>query len=33
MMAAIEEDLYHFVRGVPFLDDRTLVLIRRLETA
>ena len=29
-MAAIEEDLYHFVRGVPFPDDRTLVLIRRL---
>jgi sigma-B regulation protein RsbU (phosphoserine phosphatase) len=31
LMAAIEEDLYQFVRGVPFLDDRTLVLIRRLE--
>jgi serine phosphatase RsbU (regulator of sigma subunit)/pSer/pThr/pTyr-binding forkhead associated (FHA) protein len=31
MMAAIEKDLYHFVRGVPFVDDRTLVLIRRLE--
>jgi serine phosphatase RsbU (regulator of sigma subunit) len=31
IMAAIEEDLYNFVRGVPFLDDRTLVLIRRLE--
>ena len=30
-MEAIEEDLYQFVRGVPFLDDRTLVLIRRLE--
>jgi len=30
IMAAIEEDLYNFVRGVPFLDDRTLVLIRRL---
>jgi sigma-B regulation protein RsbU (phosphoserine phosphatase) len=28
---AIEEDLYNFVRGVPFLDDRTLVLIRWLE--
>jgi sigma-B regulation protein RsbU (phosphoserine phosphatase) len=33
MMAAIEEDLYHFVRGVSFVDDRTLVLIRRLETS
>ncbi|MCG6947389.1 MAG: SpoIIE family protein phosphatase [Acidobacteria bacterium] len=32
LMSAIEEDLYHFVRGVPFLDDRTLVLIRRLES-
>ena len=31
LMAAIEEDLYQFVRGVPFLDDRTLVLIRRLQ--
>jgi serine phosphatase RsbU (regulator of sigma subunit) len=31
LLAAIEEDLYHFVRGVPFLDDRTLVLIRRLK--
>ncbi len=31
LMATIEEDLYQFVRGVPFLDDRTLVLIRRLE--
>jgi len=30
LLSAIEEDLYHFVRGVPFLDDRTLVLIRRL---
>jgi sigma-B regulation protein RsbU (phosphoserine phosphatase) len=30
MIAAIEVDLYRFVRGVPFLDDRTLVLIRRL---
>ena len=30
LMASIEEDLYHFVRGVPFPDDRTLVLIRRL---
>jgi len=29
--AAIEEDLYNFVRGVPFPDDRTLLLIRRLE--
>jgi serine phosphatase RsbU (regulator of sigma subunit) len=32
MLSAIEEDLYHFVRGVPFVDDRTLVLIRRLES-
>ena len=32
LLSAIEEDLYHFVRGVPFLDDRTLVLIRRLES-
>jgi serine phosphatase RsbU (regulator of sigma subunit) len=31
MLSAIEKDLYDFVRGVPFLDDRTLVLIRRLE--
>ena len=31
LMEAIEEDLYQFVRGVPFLDDRTLVLIRRLK--
>lgn len=31
ILSAIEEDLYHFVRGVPFVDDRTLVLIRRLE--
>ena len=31
VLAAIEEDLYHFVRGVPFLDDRTLVLLRRLD--
>jgi sigma-B regulation protein RsbU (phosphoserine phosphatase) len=31
LMATIEEDLYQFVRGVPFLDDRTMVLIRRLE--
>ena len=30
LMAAIEEDLYHFDRGVPLPDDRTLVLIRRL---
>jgi serine phosphatase RsbU (regulator of sigma subunit) len=30
LLSAIEEDLYHFVRGVPFPDDRTLVLIRRL---
>ena len=30
LMAAIEEDLYNFVRGVPFVDDRTMVLIRRL---
>jgi serine phosphatase RsbU (regulator of sigma subunit) len=33
ILSAIEEDLYHFVRGVPFVDDRTLVLIRRLETS
>ena len=32
IMAAIEKDLYGFVRGVPFLDDRTLVLIRRIES-
>jgi serine phosphatase RsbU (regulator of sigma subunit) len=32
IMAAIEKDLYDFVRGVPFLDDRTLVLIRRIES-
>jgi sigma-B regulation protein RsbU (phosphoserine phosphatase) len=31
LMATIEEDLYQFVRGVPFLDDRTMVLIRRLK--
>jgi len=31
LMAMIEEDLYQFVRGVPFLDDRTMVLIRRLK--
>jgi len=31
LMVTIEEDLYQFVRGVPFLDDRTLVLIRRIE--
>jgi len=31
LLAAIEKDLYDFVRGVPFVDDRTLVLIRRLE--
>ncbi len=30
IMAVIEKELYEFVRGVPFLDDRTLVLIRRL---
>ena len=29
IVSAIEKDLYDFVRGVPFLDDRTLVLIRR----
>ncbi len=28
--AAIEKDLFDFVRGVPFPDDQTLVLIRRL---
>jgi serine phosphatase RsbU (regulator of sigma subunit) len=32
IMAAIEKDLFEFVRGVPFLDDRTLVLIRRVGT-
>jgi serine phosphatase RsbU (regulator of sigma subunit)/pSer/pThr/pTyr-binding forkhead associated (FHA) protein len=32
IMASIEKDLYGFVRGVPFLDDRTLVLIRRIES-
>lgn len=31
LKSAIEKDLYEFVRGVPFLDDRTMVLIRRLE--
>ena len=31
LMAAIEKDLYEFVRGVPFLDDRTMVLIRRTD--
>jgi serine phosphatase RsbU (regulator of sigma subunit) len=31
LKSAIEKDLYEFVRGVPFLDDRTLVLIRRLD--
>ncbi len=30
IMAAIEKDLYEFARGVPFPDDRTLLLIRRL---
>jgi serine phosphatase RsbU (regulator of sigma subunit) len=29
LKAAIEKDLHDFVRGVPYLDDRTLVLIRR----
>jgi sigma-B regulation protein RsbU (phosphoserine phosphatase) len=29
IVSAIEKDLYDFVRGVPFLDDRTLVLIRK----
>jgi serine phosphatase RsbU (regulator of sigma subunit) len=33
LLAAIEKDLYDFVRGVPFVDDRTLVLIRRLDEA
>lgn len=28
--AAIEKDLHDFVRGVPFPDDQTLVLIRRM---
>ena len=31
IMAAIEKDLYEFARGVPFPDDRTLLLIRRLD--
>jgi sigma-B regulation protein RsbU (phosphoserine phosphatase) len=31
IMSAIEKDLYAFARGVPFPDDRTLLLIRRLE--
>jgi sigma-B regulation protein RsbU (phosphoserine phosphatase) len=31
IMAAIEQELYEFARGVPFPDDRTLLLIRRLE--
>jgi hypothetical protein len=30
IMAAIEKNLYEFARGVPFPDDRTLLLIRRL---
>ncbi len=30
IMAAIEKDLFEFARGVPFPDDRTLLLIRRL---
>jgi serine phosphatase RsbU (regulator of sigma subunit) len=30
LLSAIEKDLYDFVQGVPFVDDRTLVLIRRL---
>jgi serine phosphatase RsbU (regulator of sigma subunit)/pSer/pThr/pTyr-binding forkhead associated (FHA) protein len=30
LLSAIEKDLYRFVQGVPFVDDRTLVLIRRL---
>jgi len=29
LKAAIEKDLHDFVRNVPYLDDRTLVLIRR----
>jgi sigma-B regulation protein RsbU (phosphoserine phosphatase) len=31
LKSAIEKDVFEFVRGVPFPDDRTLVLIRRLE--
>ncbi len=31
IMAAIEKNLYEFARGVPFPDDRTLLLIRRLD--
>ena len=29
--AAVARDLEEFARGVPFADDRTLVLARRLE--
>jgi serine phosphatase RsbU (regulator of sigma subunit)/pSer/pThr/pTyr-binding forkhead associated (FHA) protein len=31
IMAAVEKHLFEFARGVPFLDDRTMVLIRRLK--
>ncbi len=31
LKSAIEKDLYEFVRGAPFLDDRTMVLLRRLD--
>lgn len=30
LKSAMEKDLHEFVRGVPFLDDRTMVLIRRV---
>lgn len=30
LAAALEEDLEHFVRGVPYADDRTVVMARRL---
>lgn len=32
IMTAIEKDLFEFARGVPFPDDRTLLLIRRLSS-
>jgi sigma-B regulation protein RsbU (phosphoserine phosphatase) len=31
LAAALEEDLQRFVAGAPFADDRTLVMLRRLE--
>ncbi len=33
LAAAIERDMQEFVRGVPFADDRTLVIARRLDPA